>query len=61
MIPKSTSYQAYCLECCGGGKALGQPSSKKRANIEATSHVSAYAHRVTMLYKPSKPPKEAQP
>jgi len=46
MIPKSTAYQAYCLACNGGGKDLGAPSSKKRAEREATSHVKLYSHHV---------------
>ncbi len=52
MIPLSTAYQAYCLECCGGGKELGRPSNKKRASFEATSHIKAFGHKVTMLYQP---------
>jgi len=42
-------YVAYCWQCAGGGKQLGAPGTKKRAEREATSHVMLYGHHVSIL------------
>ena len=49
MIKPSTSYEAYCMECNGGGKSLGK-SSKKLASRTAVSHMKTYGHKVEIHY-----------
>ena len=56
MIPKSTSYQAACPQCCAedgitGGKRLGMPSSKKLALRVAKGHQVCYGHKATIWYR----------
>jgi hypothetical protein len=49
-ILASKHHEAYCLECCGGGKTL-VIGSKQQAAREATSHIKLYGHKVTLLYR----------
>lgn len=42
-------YQAWCLVCLGGGKALGLPTTKKSAWREASGHGNAFHHNVTVV------------
>lgn len=49
MTPKTAKHIAFCLVCCGGGKNLTQPTSKKNAEKAATGHMNAYGHAVTVL------------
>ncbi len=53
--PERPTHQAFCLRCLGGGKFLGRPGSQRAADREATSHMSAYGHAVTIL--PAKNPR----
>lgn len=41
--------QAWCLNCNGGGKAVGQPGTLKHAEADATSHLGAYGHTVVII------------
>lgn len=41
-------YQAYCLHCAGGGKEVGQYTTKKQANTDATSHMNLFGCHVTI-------------
>lgn len=44
-----TRWEAYCLQCCGGGKSLGRFTKAAKAERAATSHMSAYGHKVTVI------------
>lgn len=43
---RAKKWDAYCLQCCGGGKDLTGPTTRKQANWAACSHASAYGCRV---------------
>lgn len=43
------SVEAYCLECCGGGKSLGRFNKLVKAERAATAHGNAYGHRVSVI------------
>jgi hypothetical protein len=44
----TSKYQAYCLHCNGGGKEVGPYTTKKQANLDATSHMNMYGCHVTI-------------
>lgn len=47
--PSAPKWRAFCHVCLGGGKMLCLPTSRKSANIEATSHMHAYGHQVSLV------------
>lgn len=46
---KAAKHIAYCLVCMGGGKELCQPTTKRKAETAAVSHMNAYGHSVTLF------------
>ena len=43
------TYEAYCLQCCGGGKSLGAFTTSTAASRAAGSHNAAWGHATTIL------------
>ncbi len=46
---KAPKFIAYCYECCGGGMELTRPTTKRKAEAEATAHVNVYGHMVGII------------